>query len=326
MTSESKVKVALESSTQGIQISFLSRFRRFLNNNGVLLLMALPGCVILFLFSYLPMPGIVLAFKNYKAPLGIWGSDWVGFANFQYLFSTGIAWRIIRNTLVLNSFFIVTTLVVSLLLAILLHEIHDKFVSRVYQSVLFFPYFVSYVIVGYFTFVLFSTEGGAINGLLTSLGLKPVNWYSNPNAWPPILVLVNLWHGVGYATIIYLAGIIAINPEYYEAARIDGANKWQEIWFIMLPLIRPLIIINVLLAVGRILFANFDLFINVIRDQGALLATTDVIDTYVFRALTTLGNFNMAAAASMFQATVGFALVVLSNWIVRRVDSDQALF
>lgn len=326
MTSESKAGMAFAPPSAGTQSSLLGRFRRFMSSNGVLLLMALPGCIILFMFSYLPMPGIVLAFKNYKAPLGVWGSEWVGFANFQYLFSTGIAWRIIRNTLILNSLFIVTILVVSLVLAILLHEIHDKFISRVYQSVLFFPYFVSYVIVGYFSFILFSTDGGAVNGLLTSLGLEPMNWYSNPNAWPVILVLINLWHGVGYATIIYLAGIIAINPEYYEAARIDGANKLQEIWYIMLPLIRPLIIINVLLAVGRILFANFDLFINVIRDQGTLLATTDVIDTYVFRALTTLGNFNMAAAASMFQATVGFILVVLSNWIVRRVDSDQALF
>jgi putative aldouronate transport system permease protein len=302
------------------------KLKRFFNTNGTLLLMALPGMLILFTFSYLPMPGIVLAFKDFKAAQGIWGSEWVGLSNFEYLFSTGTAFRIIRNTVFINALFIAVTLVVSLAIAVLLHEIYDHFASRIYQSVLFFPYFVSFVIVGYFTFIFLSSDGGVVNGVLRSLGMQPVAWFNEPQHWPAILTLVNLWHSLGYFTIIYLAGIIAINPEYYEAARIDGANKWQEIWFIMLPLIRPLIIINVLLAVGRIFFANFDLFINVTRGQGALLPTTDVIDTYVFRSLTVLGNFNMAAAAGFFQAVVGLLLVLLANWIVRRVDNDQALF
>ncbi|MEP7189270.1 MAG: ABC transporter permease subunit, partial [Roseiflexaceae bacterium] len=206
------------------------------------------------------------------------------------------------------------------------YEIIDTFLARIYQSILFFPYFVSYVIVGYFVYIFLSSDSGVVNNLLGQLGQKPVNWFGQPGYWPIILVLVNLWHNIGYYTIIYLAGLIAINPEYYEAARLDGANKWQEVRYIMLPLIRPLIIINMLLAIGRIFFANFDLFINATRQQGALLPTTDVIDTYVFRTLTALGNFNMASAAGFFQAIAGFGLVVLANWIVRRFDADQALF
>lgn len=307
-------------------VSLWQRFRRGMRRNMALMLMALPGTVVLFTFSYLPMPGIILAFKNFKAAQGIWGSPWVGFSNFQFLFGTDTAWRIIRNTLFLNSLFIVVTLVASLVMAILLNEIIDSFAARVYQSILFFPYFVSYVIVGYFVFIFLSSDSGIVNRTLEQFGLEPVNWFGNPGYWPWILLLVNLWHNLGYNTVIYLAGIIAINPEYYEAARIDGASKWQEIRFILLPLIRPLIIINVLLAIGRIFFANLDLFINVTRQQGALLPTTDVLDTYVFRTLTTLGNFNMASAAGLFQATVGFILVVLANWIVRRIDADQSLF
>jgi putative aldouronate transport system permease protein len=300
--------------------------RRFVARNGALLLMALPGLSVLFVFSYMPMPGIVLAFKDYKAAHGIWGSAWVGFSNFQFLFGTDTAWRIIRNTLFINALFIISTLVVALTLALLLNEVIDSFIAKVYQSILFFPFFVSYVIVGYFVFIFLSSDAGIINSWLVQIGLKPVNWFNSPQYWPIILVIVNLWHNVGFNTIIYLAGLIAINPEYYEAARLDGANKWQEIRYIQLPLLRPLIIINVLLAIGRIFFANFDLFINSTRMQGSLLSTTDVIDTYVFRTLTALGNFNMASAAGLFQAVAGFVLIVLANWIVRRVDPDQALF
>lgn len=290
------------------------------------MLMALPGLTILFIFAYLPLPSMVLAFKDYSAALGVWGSPWTGFDNFRFLFGTDLAWRIIRNTLLINTFFIVTTLVASLGIAILLHEIIDTFASRIYQAILFFPYFVSYVIVGYFVFIFLSTDGGVINNMLAAFGWKGINWFGEPQYWPYILTIVNLWHSIGYFTIIYLAGILAINPEYYEAARIDGASRWQEIWFIMLPLIRPLIIINVLLAVGRIFFANFDLFLNVTRMQGAILSTTDVIDTYVFRSLAVLGNFEMSSAAGFFQAVVGLILILGANWLVRRVDSDQALF
>lgn len=307
-------------------MSFWDRLRRDIRNNGVLLLMALPALIQLFIFAYMPLPGMLLAFKDYRAADGIWGSPWAGLQNFQFLFGTDLAWRIISNTILINSFFIVTSLVASLAVAILLHEIIDTFASRVYQSILFFPYFVSYVIVGYFVFIFLSTDGGVINNSLQMFGIEGINWFSQPQYWPAILTIVNLWHSIGYFTIIYLAGILAINPEYYEAARIDGASRWQEIWYVMLPLIRPLIIINVLLAVGRIFFANFDLFLNVTRMQGALLPTTDVIDTYVYRSLAVLGNFEMSSAAGFFQAVVGLLLILGANWIVKRMDSDQALF
>ena len=304
-----------------------ARARRAWNRNGVLLLMALPGIIQVFIFSYLPMPGMILAFKNYRAAQGIWGSDWVGFKNFEFLFSTGDAWRIIFNTIFLNSLFLCFTIVLgSLAVAVLLHEIYDHYVTRYYQSVLFFPHFISFVIVGYFAFAFLNADNGMINGLLKAWGLEQINWYGEPKFWPAILVVISMWKGIGYFAIIYLAGMLAINPEYYEAARIDGASKWQEIRFVMLPLIRPLVIINVLLAVGRIFYANFDFIYNVTRDSSLLLPTVDVIDTYVFRSLTAVGNYNLASAAGFFQATVGFALVLLANWLVRRYDSDQALF
>ncbi|MFN8464664.1 MAG: ABC transporter permease subunit [Caldilineaceae bacterium] len=253
-----------------------ARARRAWNRNGVLLLMALPGIIQVFIFSYLPMPGMILAFKNYRAAQGIWGSDWVGFKNFEFLFSTGDAWRIIFNTIFLNSLFLCFTIVLgSLVVAVLLHEIYDHYVTRYYQSILFFPHFISFVIVGYFAFAFLNADNGMINGLLKAWGLEQINWYGEPKFWPAILVVISMWKGIGYFAIIYLAGMLAINPEYYEAARIDGASKWQEIRFVMLPLIRPLVIINVLLAVGRIFYANFDFIYNVTRLQLAAAHTVD---------------------------------------------------
>jgi putative aldouronate transport system permease protein len=314
-------------STASPSARFGARVRRAWSRNGVLLLMALPGMIQIFVFSYLPMPGLLLAFKNYRAADGIWGSQWVGFKNFEFLFSTGDAWRIIFNTIFLNSLFLCFTIVLgSLAVAILLHEIYDHYVTRFYQSILFFPHFISFVIVGYFAFAFLNADNGLVNGLLSSWGMQPINWYGEAKYWPAILVFISMWKGIGYFAIIYLAGMLAINPEFYEAARIDGASKWQEIRFIMLPLIRPLVIINVLLAVGRIFYANFDFLYNVTRDASLLLPTVDVIDTYVFRSLTAVGNYNLASAAGFFQATVGFVLVLFANWLVRRFDTDQALF
>ena len=327
MTSGAPATTLPDSRRPAVRRGVTARARRAWNRNGVLLLMALPGIIQVFIFSYLPMPGMILAFKNYRAAQGIWGSDWVGFKNFEFLFSTGDAWRIIFNTIFLNSLFLCFTIVLgSLAVAVLLHEIYDHYVTRYYQSVLFFPHFISFVIVGYFAFAFLNADNGLVNGLLKTWGLEQINWYGEPKYWPTILVLISMWKGIGYFAIIYLAGMLAINPEYYEAARIDGASKWQEIRFVMLPLIRPLVIINVLLAVGRIFYANFDFIYNVTRDSSLLLPTVDVIDTYVFRSLTAVGNYNLASAAGFFQATVGFALVLLANWLVRRYDSDQALF
>jgi len=294
--------------------------------NWLLYLMALPAVTVVFLISYMPMPGIILAFKNYKPGPGIWGSAWTGLKNFQFLFDSGIAWQIIRNTVFLNFLFIVAAQVCSLTMAALINEIYHKYVAKVFQSILFFPHFVSWVLVGYFTYAFLNADNGFVNSVLVQLKLAPVNWYAEPTYWIPILVFLSVWKGLGYFTIIYLAGMLGINPEYFEAARIDGATKLQEIWYINLPLIRPLVIINVLLAIGRIFYANFDFIWNVTRDTGMLLSTTNVIDTFIYRSLAAIGNFNLAAAAGFFQAVAGFILVLLANWAVRKIDKDQALF
>jgi len=302
--------------------------RRRASKDGALLLMMLPGLLVLLVFSYAPMVGLVIAFKNYRAYQGIWGSAWSGLQNFQYLFSTADAWHITYNTLVMNSLFIVTTLAGSLGIALLLNEIRDSgtWLPRFYQSTLFLPYVLSYVLISYFVFALLSSDSGLLDKLLIRLGLHPVDWYSSPQYWPAILTIVNLWKSAGFWSIVYLAGILAISPEYYEAARIDGANKWAQIRYITLPLLMPLIIINVLLSVGRVFYADFGLFYQVTGNNGLLYSTTDVIDTYVYRSLTSIGDVGMAAAAGAYQSVVGFVLVVLANWLVRRIDPEKALF
>lgn len=293
-----------------------------------LLTMTVPGLMALLVFNYLPMVGAVIAFKNYNAADGIFGSPWAGLKNFEFLFNSGAAWRITFNTLFLNALFIVTTLVLALFLALLINHLRGRglYLARFYQSALFFPFFISYVIVGYFTFALFNGDTGLINNTLNRIGVSGVDWYASPQWWPLILVLVNLWKNVGFSTLIYLSGMLGINREYYEAASLEGATPWQQIRFVTLPLLAPLITINILLQIGRIFFADFGLFYNVTRDSALLYPTTDVIDTYVFRALRTLGDFGMSSAAGLYQSVVGFALVLIANWIVRRRDPERSLF
>lgn len=288
--------------------------------------MALPGLIVVFIVSYMPMPGVILAFKDYKVTKGIWGSDWVGLKNFQFLLNSGTAVEIIRNTVVLNLLFIIAGQLCAIIMALLLNEIYHLYLAKIYQSILFFPHFVSWVLVGFFTFAFLNSDTGYMNTVMKTLQADPINWYAAPQYWPAILTFLSVWKGLGYFTIIYLAGMLSISPEYYEAARIDGANKLQEMLHISLPLIRPLVIINVLLAVARIFFANFDFIFNVTRDTGQLFPTVNVIDTYIYRSLASLGNFNLAAAAGFFQAVMGLLLVILANWVVRHIDKDQALF
>lgn len=308
--------------------SLKRRSRHGSRENLALLLMTVPGLALMLLFSYLPMGGAIIAFKNYRAADGLFASAWVGFKNFEFLFASGTAWRITLNTLALNAAFILTTLVAALALALLINEVRhrNRWLVGFYQSALFFPFFVSYVIVSYFAFAVFSTDNGLANKFLSGVGLDPVRWYAEPRYWPWILVLVNLWKGVGFSVVIYLSGMLGIDPEYFDAAAMDGASKWQQVRFITLPLLAPLITINVLLQIGRIFFADFGLFYFVPRDSSLLYSTTDVIDTYVFRALRSLGDFGMAGAAALYQSVVGFLLVLFSNWIVKRRDPERALF
>jgi len=306
--------------------TFVHRTRAYWARNGPFWIMAAPGLLLIFIFAYAPLPGIAIAFKNYRFNLGIWGSEWTGFTNFGYLFATKLTGRVLFNTLFMNALFIITGTTAGLILALLMNEVHGKFRGRVYQSAMFFPNFISIVVVSYFVFAFLSTDQGLVNNVLKSFGVEPLQWYSSPEYWPVILVIVNIWKGVGVGSIIYLATIVSINPEFYEAAKIDGANKLDQIRYITLPLLIPVITILTLLAIGRIFYADFGLFFIVTRDTPALYPTTDVIDTFVFRGLRQLGDIGMTAAAGLTQSVIGFILVIIANLVVRKVDPEKSLF
>ncbi|WP_157276579.1 ABC transporter permease [Paenibacillus sp. Soil766] len=292
-----------------------------------LYLMMLPGLAYLLINNYLPMFGLVIAFKDINFAKGIWGSDWVGFQNFKFLFQTSDAYIITRNTLLYNAAFIVIGLVVAVAFAILLNEIKSKFASRLYQSLIILPFLISMVLVSYLVFSMLSMENGFMNKtVLPLLGIDPIAWYNEPKYWPVILTLVHTWKGAGYACIIYLAAIIGIDTEYYEAATLDGASKWHQIRLITIPLITPVIIMLTLLQIGRIFYSDFGLFYQVPMNAGALFDTTNVIDTYVFRGLLQLGNIGMSSAAGFYQSLVGFVLVIVSNYVVRKINKENALF
>jgi len=298
----------------------------WLRDNGAPLLMSLPGILVLLVFAYLPMFGIIIAFKEYRFDQGILGSKWIGFYNFKYLFSSAAAARITRNTVGYHFLFMATGMTASLIIALLMNEVHGKLRSRFYQSAMFLPHFISYIIVSYFVFAFLNLDNGLVNRLLQRMGKEAIGWYSKPEYWPYILGIVNIWKGTGYGSILYLAVMLGISPEYYEAAKIDGANKLRQIWHITLPMLVPIIVIQLLLSMGSMFRANFGLFYNVTLDRSSLYPTTDVIDTFVYRSLVQAGDIGMSAAAGVYQSVVGFILVLLSNWAVRRVDPDRALF
>ncbi|MBS4207999.1 sugar ABC transporter permease [Bacillus sp. FJAT-50079] len=289
--------------------------------------MMTPGLIYLLINNYLPMFGMIIAFKDINYAKGILGSDWVGFQNFKYLFSTQDAFIITRNTILYNGGFIIINTVVALALAIMLNEIKSKFLARFYQSAILLPFLISMVIVSYLTYAFLSTDVGFFNKtILPMLGLEEISWYTEAYVWPYILTIVNTWKGVGFLCVIYLASIVGIDPELYEAAELDGATKWNKIWHITLPTIMPIIVMMTLLGIGRIFYSDFGLFFQVPMNSGAIYDTTNVIDTYVYRGLMQLGDIGMSAAAGLYQSIVGFILVLLSNWFVRRKSKDNALF
>ncbi|WP_405083259.1 ABC transporter permease [Paenibacillus chitinolyticus] len=302
-------------------------FRKKLKRYRMLFLLMVPGIAYLLLNNYLPMLGIIIAFKDINYAKGILASEWVGLKNFEYLFTTSDAFIITRNTLLYNAAFIAVNTFLAVALAILLHEVRHKLLKKFFQSAMLLPYFLSAVIVAYLVYSMLSQEYGFINQfILAPLGLEPVAWYMEPKYWPYILTLVSIWKGVGYLSIVYIAAIIGIDHEYYEASTIDGATKWQQIKHITLPLILPVITIMTLLQIGRIFYADFGLFYQIPMDSGPLLPVTNVIDTYVYRGLMQLGDIGMSSAAGLYQSVVGFVLVLISNLAVRKLDRDNALF
>ena len=292
-----------------------------------LYLIMAPGLLYFFINNYLPMFGLVIAFKNIDFKKGILGSDWIGLKNFTYLFTTSNAFLITRNTILYNVAFILLGILVQVAFAILLNEIRSKIMMRAYQSLIILPSLISMVIVAYLGYAFMSVDTGLINNtLLPLIGAKPVGWYSEPKVWPFILPFVQVWKTAGFGCIIYLATIVGISPEYYEAARLDGASKWQQIRHITLPFVRPVVVMLTILAIGKIFYSDFGLFYQVPMDSGQLYDTTQTIDTYVYRGLMQLGDIGMSSAAGFYQSMVGFVLVLASNFIVRRVDPESALF
>ena len=292
-----------------------------------LYLMMLPALLYLLINNYIPMAGMVIAFKKLNFAKGIWASPWAGLKNFKFLFASKDAWVITRNTLLYNVAFILVNMVVGIAIAILITEVRNTKLKKVYQSAILLPFLMSMVILSYIVYALLSAENGLVNNsILPLFHIDPIQWYQKPKYWPAVLIIANCWKGVGYGCLIYIASLIGIDPSFYEAARLDGASKWQEITKITLPSLVPTIITLLLLSIGRIFYSDFGLFYQVPMNSGVLFPTTNVIDTYVYRALIEQGNISMSSAAGVYQSLVGFCVVMLSNWIVRKVDKDQALF
>ncbi len=287
-----------------------------------LYLMMLPGFIYLICNNYLPMFGILIAFKNVNFSIGVFKSPWVGFKNFEFLFATNDAFLMIRNTLLYNIVWIAMGLVIAVTIAIFMAEISERKIAKVIQPIICFPSMISAVILSYIVYGFLSTNYGFINQIM---GTK-TNFYTKAQYWPFILTIVHFWQSAGQSSIIYMASIGGIDKSMYEAARIDGAGKLKQILYITLPMLRPMIILLLLLSIGRIFNSDFGLFYQVTLNSGRLYKTTQTIDTYVYRALMEMNNVGMSSAASVFQAIIGFVLVLLSNLIVRRIDPQSALF
>lgn len=295
-------------------------------SNQQLLLMCLPAMLKIFVFSYLPLIGIIIAFKDYIPAKGFLHSEWIGFKNFEFFFKSSDAFRVIRNTIGLNAVFIITGTIFSILLAILLNEVTNKKVLKSYQTIMFFPFFTSWILVGLMLMALLNNGSGLINTLIVSLGGEKISFYSEPGKWPLILALVNIWKYGGQCAIIYYSVIIGISKDYYEAAVIDGASKIELVRYVTLPFLKPMIIVLTLLSIGNIFKADFGMFYFATGNQGLLYPATDVVDTYVFRALTKLGDFGMGAAVGLVQSTVGLVLILAANYVVSKVSHEEKLF
>ncbi len=291
--------------------------------NAELLLLCVPVIVLLFIFNYLPMAGVVLAFKNWKPIRGIWGSPWAGLKNFEFFFRSPLIWQVTRNTLLYNLAFIVLTPILSVAVAIMLYEAASRRATKFYQTVFFLPYFLSWVVVSIMTYAFLSTDGGLLNGLLKGIGIEPISWYTEVRFWPFILVFLGLWKRVGYFTIIYYAGLMGIDPTLYEAAAIDGANWWQRIWRITVPMLTPLIVVLTILQLGRIFFADFGLHFQVPLQSGPLLPAVDVINYFTYRALIVVHDIGMGAAVGLYQSVMGLILVLATNWAANKISSGE---
>ncbi|AUS96047.1 sugar ABC transporter permease [Clostridium thermosuccinogenes] len=297
-----------------------------LAKNKTLLFMLMPAVIYYFIFSYIPMIGSVVAFKRYNYTDGLFGSPWTGFDNFKFLFANGKIFKVALNTIAYNIAFIIVNQILQIASAIFLSEINSKSFKKVSQSVMFFPYFISWVIVGGFMYNFFNYDFGSLNTLLKSIGFKPVDIYSNAGIWKYIIIAINAWKNVGYGTVVYLASITGIDKELYESAEIDGAGKFAKTFFITLPLMVPQIVILILLSIGNIFRGDFDMFYQVTGNNPLLYDSTDVIDTFVVRSLLQIQDIGMSSAAGLAQSIVCFVILIVANTLVRKYQENYALF
>jgi putative aldouronate transport system permease protein len=298
-----------------------------LRNNKSLLLMCLPAVLFFLIFAYIPMPGLIIAFQRFNYSKGIFGSSLVGFQNFRFLTLSGDLWHLTVNTVLYNFTFMVTTNVFQIVVALMLNEVASRSFRKSTQTLMLLPYFISYVLVGLLAYNFLSYEYGILNSVLKYLGVPPVQTYASTRAWPWILVAVNLWKSTGYGSIIYFAALTAIDQEIIEASIVDGANGFQRIRRILFPSLKPTFIILFLFSLGGIMRGNFGLFYNLVgSSNSALFATTDIIETFVFRSLVNNFNFSLGSAVSLYQSVFGFLLIITCNWLVKRIEPDYALF
>lgn len=320
-------KLSTERDIPAAEKPYVGKKKRDIGRFLPLYLMLVPGAVYLIINNYLPMAGLVIAFKKIDYSLGIFQSPWVGLDNFTYLFSNNDALNAIRNTILYNLAFIFLGNLLAITVAIALDLASNKFLKNFSQVVFLIPFLLSTVIVSYIVFAFLSPSNGFVNNsILPVFGIeKAIKWYNEARYWPFILTLVFLWMSFGYSSIIYYSSVISIDKTYYEAAVMDGASAWQQIIYITLPILKPTIITLVLLAVGRICYSDFGLFYLIPQHSGLLYSTTQTIDTFVYRALLELNDVGRSAAAGFLQSLVGFVFVFGANWLVKRLDRDSAL-
>ena len=300
-------------------------FLQQVQKNKKLLYMLLPALLYVIIFSYIPMFGITIAFKNYNYNDGIMGSPWCGLQNFEYLKISGKLWALTRNTLLYNLAFIVFGVIFEVGFAIMLSEITKKTFKKVSQAFMFLPYFISWVVVSTVMLNIFG-QNGVLSNILTRFGIEDFSIYQQVKQWPVVMVGIRLWKQTGYGTVVYLAAIAGLSQEMFEAASIDGANIWQKIRYITIPGLKPTIFIMFLLSVGNIFRGDFGMFYQLVGNNQLLLETSDVIDTFVYRSLITTPNIGMSAAAGFYQSVLCFVTIVSVNWLVRKIDPDYTLF
>lgn len=289
------------------------------------LTLALPGLITLIIFRLVPLFGLILPFKDYKPSKGFFGSEWVGLRNFKFLFGNEDVQIATRNTLFYNIIGIIAGIIMGVLIALLLYELANKYV-KIYQTILYLPHFVSFVVVAFVVKGILDLNYGVLNNVIEYFGGQPIEWYAEPKYWYWIIPILSVWKALGNNAIMYYAALIGISPELYESARIDGAGKLQQVWHISIPMIKNVIIVLFILNIGKVMYADLSLYYNVPLDLGQLYDATDVLDTYVLRALKTLGNVGMSSAAALYQSVVGFILVIVSNYVAKKVDPESGMF